>query len=52
MSSILDTWIELAIKQSDFDFSNSLNERISALSFLTRVWELIPEKIEAKPDLA
>ena len=51
-SGLLDYWIELALRQADFDGRNSSSERISALAFLVEVWAHYSGKIEEREEVA
>lgn len=51
-SNVLDYWLNMAIKFSDYDGYNQVNERTVALSFLSSIWECRPEVIEEKGDIA
>ena len=51
-SGVIDYWIDLAIRYSDYDGQNQPNERAVALGLLVSIWESKPGKIEEKNDLA
>ena len=51
-SGLLDYWIELALRQADFDGRNSTAERVSAISFLVDVWAHYSGKIEEREEIA
>lgn len=51
-NGVLDDWIQMSIRISDFDGINTPEERISALSFLSYLWEIQSEKINESPDIS
>jgi hypothetical protein len=51
-SGVLDDWIQISLRMSDFDGVNSPEERISALSFLSYLWEVKSDKMDENPDIS
>lgn len=51
-SGVIDYWIDLSIKYSDYDGQNQPNERAVALGLLVSIWESKPGKIEEKSEVA
>ena len=45
-SGILEEWIDTAIEFASDSYSNTTDQRIVSLSFMTECWILFPNKIE------
>ena len=49
---VVDFWLEMSIKQADNDNKHSSEERTVAVAFLADLWEVFPEKLDLRDDLA
>lgn len=49
---VVDFWLELGNKQADNDNKHSPEERTVAIAFLADIWEVFPEKLDLRDDLA
>lgn len=51
-TGMIDYWLEVHVRQADFDGSDSPEERTAAIAFLADLWTLFPDKLYQREDLA
>lgn len=46
VTGVFDHWIDTALRMAEYDGTNSVNDRIAAITFLADIWELRADNFE------